>query len=286
IHLEDELLGTGLTSEVEVPYYHGPVWPEAGHNAPALATFSGLACPSRLFIANPLEAERFEQSMSGRPAVLAPQGQHRAVLFSPHPEMGDLVRKWIALDGYVRKYLPIRGPKVMEETLRFYCPEDSQAFRLVLNAVARLRTFARARRDGADRRPTDSISGLVAVERLQSVVDQRMGELIADLNTQEEPWSRLVAGEAERVRGEAHSVFKRLRQAIELLGADADPQVTGELIRLSGEAQQAMQRSPDAPLVERLSFLELPIRLGAAAARLLEADVVVRRAKTQAGAVL
>jgi hypothetical protein len=57
------------------------------------------------------------------------------VLFSPHPEMGDLIRKYIALDGYVRHYLPIRGFATMRDTLRHYRIADSPSFRLVQNAI-------------------------------------------------------------------------------------------------------------------------------------------------------
>lgn len=280
VRLEDEILATGLTPEVEIPYYHGPVWPEAGHNAPSLATFSSMACPSRLFIDNPVQADRFERDMRGRPAVLAPEGTHRAVLFSPHPEMGDLLRKWIALDGYVRKYLPIRGPKVMEETLRFYCPEDSQAFRLVLNAMARLGAFSRPRLHAEDSRIAEYTSARQAVDRLRSAVDTEFQHLLDDLADQRDaPWSKLMAGEAERVRGEAQTIFGRLDRA---LNAEADPQTVNELIRLSGEAMETLRRPADAPIVERLSFLELPVRLGAAATRLLEADAALRTAYAEA----
>jgi len=285
VHLEDQRLATGLTPDVEIPYYHGPVWPAAGHNAPALATFSGLACPSRLFIDNPLQADRFEREMSGRPAVLAPEGAHRAVLFSPHPEMGDLLRKWIALDGYVRKYLPIRGPKVMQETLRFYCPDDSQAFRLVLNAMERLGTFSYTRRNTEHSRTADHALARRAIDRLRSVIDAEFRKLIAEAAAQrDEPWSQLVVAEAERVRGEAQTVFARLDRALDGLGPEADPQTVGELIRLSGEAHQAVRRPAGAPIIERMSFLELPVRLASAAARLLEADAAVRAALAEASA--
>jgi hypothetical protein len=49
--------------------------------------------------------------------------------------MGDLIRKYIALDGYVRHYLPIRGAQTMRDTLRHYRVADAPSFRLVLNAI-------------------------------------------------------------------------------------------------------------------------------------------------------
>ena len=277
VHLDDERLATGLTPDVEIPYYHGPVWPQAGHNAPGLATFSGLACPSRLFIDNPLQADRFERDMNGRPAVLAPEGAHRAVLFSPHPEMGDLLRKWISLDGYVRKYLPIRGPKVMDETLRFYCPDDSQAFRLGLNAVARLDGFSGARKTAEVARTADPASARGAVERLQTAVDTEFGHFITDLTEQRnEAWSQLVKSEAERMRGEARSIFARLGKALDAAAAESDPETVREIIRLAREACEAVRRPAGSPIIERLSFLELPVRLSSAAARLLESDAAIR----------
>ncbi len=129
-------LGLGCPRTIEVPYYHGPVYEEIGPGLTVAATFRALSLPSRLGIDNRLRARRFADEMAGRPAALYADGRRgRAVLFSPHPEMGDLVRKYIALDGYVRKYLPIRGRQTMEETLLAYRPLESPAFRLVLNAA-------------------------------------------------------------------------------------------------------------------------------------------------------
>jgi hypothetical protein len=114
----------------------------------------------RLAIDNPLDRERFEHEMQGKPAILVAHGARgRAVLFSPHPEMGDLIRKYIALDGYVRHYLPIRGAATMRDTLRHYRVTDAPAFRLVLNAVhALLRGEAHSmRKAGASRdEPADA----------------------------------------------------------------------------------------------------------------------------------
>jgi hypothetical protein len=60
--------------------------------------------------------------------------------------MGDLIRKYMALDGYVRRYLPIRGYGTMSDTLRHYRVADAPSFRLVLNAVEELMMHARAPR--------------------------------------------------------------------------------------------------------------------------------------------
>ena len=129
-------LALGCPPTLEVPYYHGPIYDALGDGIDVAATFHALALPGRLAIDNPLDAERFERDMRGKAAILTAAGARgRAVLFSPHPEMGDLIRKYIALDGYVRRYLPIRGFGTMRDTLRHYHVADSPSFRLVHNAV-------------------------------------------------------------------------------------------------------------------------------------------------------
>jgi hypothetical protein len=67
--------------------------------------------------------------------------------------MGDLIRKYIALDGYVRHYLPIRGFGTMRDTLRHYRVADAPSFRLVLNAVHELMVHARSPGESALRSP-------------------------------------------------------------------------------------------------------------------------------------
>ena len=135
LKIEDELFGIGLPPTIDLPYYHGPIYEEWGPGVKSLARFHEHSFAGRLFIDNPLERSFFDREMRGRAAILAADGPRgRAILFSPHPEMGDLVRKYMALDGYVRHYLPIRGKRVMEETLAFYRSTDAPSFRLFLNA--------------------------------------------------------------------------------------------------------------------------------------------------------
>lgn len=130
-------LALGCPPTMEVPYYHGPIYDALGDGLDVAATFHALALPGRLAIDNPLDRKQFEREMKGKPAILiaGDTGRGKAVLFSPHPEMGDLIRKYIALDGYVRRYLPIRGAATMRDTLRHYRVTDAPSFRLVLNAV-------------------------------------------------------------------------------------------------------------------------------------------------------
>lgn len=136
LELRDGSLALGCPPTMEVPYYHGPIYDLLGEGIDVAATFRELTLPGRLAIDNPLDREKFQRDMAGKPAILRTRGPRgRAVLFSPHPEMGDLVRKYIALDGYVRHYLPIRGIATLRDTLRHYRIADSPSFRLVQNAI-------------------------------------------------------------------------------------------------------------------------------------------------------
>ncbi len=135
VDLTPGLLSRGLPPTIDIPYYHGPIWEDVGPGAAIAGRFCALVAPGRIGIDNPLDHERFARDMAGRPAILtAENARGHAILFSPHPEMGDLLRKYTALDGYVRKYLPIRGLDVLRDTIRFFAPSESPSFRLVLNA--------------------------------------------------------------------------------------------------------------------------------------------------------
>src|SRR5215472_17578181 len=148
IALRQGSLSFGCPPTIEVPYYHGPIYDLLGDGIDVAATFHAFALPGRLAIDNPLDREAFDRDLAGRPAILSVAGDRgRAVLFSPHPEMGDLVRKYIALDGYVRRYLPIRGYGTMRDTLRHYRVTDAPSFRLVLNAVHALMTDTHSTRN-------------------------------------------------------------------------------------------------------------------------------------------
>jgi hypothetical protein len=136
IALREGRLAFGCSPTMDVPYYHGPIYDLLGDGIDVAATFHAFVLQGRLAIDNPLDRDLFEREMKGKPAILLANGTRgRAVLFSPHPEMGDLIRKYIALDGYVRHYLPIRGAQTLRDTLRHYRVNDAPSFRLVLNAV-------------------------------------------------------------------------------------------------------------------------------------------------------
>jgi len=139
-------LAHGCPPTMEVPYYHGPIYDLVGPDIDVAATFRELTLPGRLAIDNPLDRDKFDRDMAGNAAILLATGNRgRAVLFSPHPEMGDLIRKYISLDGYVRHYLPIRGFGTMRDTLRHYRVCDSPSFRLVQNAIDELMSMAPAK---------------------------------------------------------------------------------------------------------------------------------------------
>ena len=134
--LDDADLALGLPPTLEIAYFHGPVWDTLGADTQALATFRDYYGHGALFIQNPLSRDIFERDMRGRAAALRSSGRRGAsVLFSPHPEMGDLLRKYMALETYIARYLPIRGDLVMRETLATFRPEESRSFLMILNAV-------------------------------------------------------------------------------------------------------------------------------------------------------
>ncbi|MBL8697841.1 MAG: hypothetical protein JNK67_05695 [Alphaproteobacteria bacterium] len=193
IDIAAPMLGRGLPPSLDLPYYHGPIWDRVGSNSAIAATFAALTLPGRLGIDNPLDHARFVRDMRGKPAVLDAGGlRGEAILFSPHPEMGDLLRKYIALDGYARKYLPIRGLPVLRDTMRFYAPADSPSFRLVANAAHDLTSRPGTRRVPpppveATGGPADAI--VPTLRRVLRTVDPRddadlaplIGEIVGDL---------------------------------------------------------------------------------------------------------
>ena len=188
IAIEPGPLGFGCPPTMEVPYYHGPIYDALGEGLEVAATFQLLALSGRLAIDNPLDRESFERDLAGRPAILTATGRRgRAVLFSPHPEMGDLVRKYISLDGYVRRYLPIRGFGTMRDTLRHYRVADAPSFRLVQNALDALltgaREFPRASAPSTRDTPPAALAALCrgALARLGSFEADEEGELVRDV---------------------------------------------------------------------------------------------------------
>jgi len=191
---------------MEVPYYHGPIYDLLGPGIEVAATFRELALQGRLAIDNPLDRDKFRHDMAGKPAILLATGNRgRGVLFSPHPEMGDLIRKYMALDGYVRRYLPIRGVDTMRDTLRHYRVADSPSFRLVQNAIDELMTTARRTNRSASASPLAVAAGSDDAEN---------GDIIALCRRQADALPDFGAGEeADLLRDVATRVCARIDPA-------------------------------------------------------------------------
>src|SRR5579872_1080860 len=136
LRFEADSIAFGCPPTLEMPYFHGPVFAELDRSTSSAARFDTLVMPGQLFVPNPLDPGFFTREMAGHSAILRAENRRgRAVLFSPNPEMGDLVRKYIALDHYIAHYLPVRGEEVMADTLRHYRPLDAPPWRLILNAI-------------------------------------------------------------------------------------------------------------------------------------------------------
>ncbi len=147
VRLASQLTGWDIE---KTPDFHGPAFDEIGDNCRALGHFRDLVTSGRLFIDNPLTPETFATQMQERIAILSAEGPRgRAILFSPHPEMGDLLAKYMLMESYIPHYLPIRGAQVMQETLTAARADESRAFLLILNAMEMMADGARAVTAGA-----------------------------------------------------------------------------------------------------------------------------------------
>jgi hypothetical protein len=200
-------LALGCPPTMDVPYYHGPIYDALGDGIDAAATFHALALPARLAIDNPLDRESFDRNLKGAPAILAVAGvRGRAVLFSPHPEMGDLVRKYIALDGYVRHYLPIRGFGTMRDTLRHYRVTDAPSFRLVQNAIDALTFEDQVEESRAEDQGHGASADLPALCRHALAQVPQLGDRDEDVLQRE-----VIAGIATRLEAASMELASTLR---------------------------------------------------------------------------
>lgn len=275
LNLDD--FADGVGREIEIPYYHGPSWPSAGTNAHVIATFESLALPSRLFIDNPLDRTKFEADLAGRPAALltgAEAGRGRGVLFSMHPEMGEMVRRHIALDGYVRKFLPIRGEKVLDDTLRHYAPEDAQAFRLIDRAL----DVVAPKERGALRRPADSAEAERISEALTTTAEALRGatnQLAARLEaapSDAKDWSKLVDRDLARVAATGQTAIDQLAAAARTLNGFPDASLATLLPTALADARPVLAALEARTPIEALAMIELPARIAIAAARIVACD--------------
>ncbi len=279
VQLTNTELRGDLPETLELTYYHGPVYDDRNRLSKTLARYAQYVLPSRLLIDNPLERARYETLMQGKPAILEGHAtQGRIIVFSPHPEMGDFVRKGIALDGYIRHYLPLRGFKTMDETLRFYAQEDCLGFRLILNALLRLGVF------NNPPRPTvgdDQASAQLVRDDLSSTLTsiratrQRKSEhLLARLATDEPETVSLIQHELKRQQEQWLAVGKRINAYLTTEGADLH--IFKELTFALRDAAAFLESAPDRSVADGVVSLELPIRLTAACVRLLYCDEILK----------
>jgi hypothetical protein len=279
IAMHEGPLALGCPPTMEVPYYHGPIYDLIGDGIDVAATFHAFALPGRLAIDNPLDRERFDRDMKGKPAIVIADGARgRAVLFSPHPEMGDLIRRYIALDGYVRHYLPVRGAQTMRDTLRHYRVTDAPSFRLVLNAAHMLL------RDAEGARPIGSAdtaqSGPVSEARLDVTplqVCRRALDALRDSGSGEE---------ADLVRDVAAGIGARLAAVSpRLAGVITKPGVAGNLASSWRHLSTTMAEhavGTDATLAQRLMEADLGVSLIECWTRAAEMDRALALAKVAA----
>ncbi|MGD9843832.1 MAG: hypothetical protein AB7U47_00420 [Variibacter sp.] len=247
VALARSVLTLGCPPALDMPYYHGPIYNEVGAGAAVVGRFANLIMPGAVAIGNPLDRALFENGMREHPAILSAEGRRgRAVLFSPHPEMGDLVRKYIAMDGYVRKYLPIRGLPTMRDTLRHYRVSDAPSFRLIANAVAWL---SRSDADEAPRLDRDA-------------QDDARAELVASLQKRGERLD--LSGRTSDEKALALFLRDGLRaRAGAMDGAQAGRSSAhhAALARFAAAAVARLSTEGHLPLTQELMEMELAIAL-------------------------
>lgn len=280
IDIAPSRLSLGCPTTMEMPYYHGPVYDDPGPDARIAARFKDLRFSGRLGIENPLDPLLFQREMAGKPAVIEAAGPRgRAILFSPHPEMGDLLRKYMSLDGYVRKYLPIRGRKVMDETLTFYRALDAPCFRLVLNAVHAL---AADPLPAAEPRPSSSDIERIrdGLALLKSALDESMASLGLSAD---DGFKGLVHDIARRLHADSALAFAALEPPMARLAAGDvwAAQILESWEHVAAHAARALRsdRQSNRSVTQKLLGIELAIRLAQAWGRLAWADLACAPAK-------
>lgn len=265
--LEPGPLAVGCPPTIDVPYYHGPIYDALGPGVEVAARFHALSLSARLAIDNPLDHARFERDMAGKPAILVAAGERgRAVLFSPHPEMGDLIRKYIALDGYVRRYLPIRGFTTMRDTLRHYRVADAPSFRLVLNAVHLLMTTARP----AGRRNCSAADGPLALDDV-AVPCRRAFDALPNFGADD--MAELLRDVAARLRARFDPACERATRV--LAHAEHLMPLVASWRHLASTLAEHFTKPADRTPAQQMMELELAVALLECWTRVAETDLAI-----------
>jgi hypothetical protein len=272
VRFDPDSIAFGCPPTLEMPYYHGPIYAELDRSTWAAADFDRLVMPGHLFVANPLDAGVFAREMRGHAAILRAETRRgRAMLFSPNPEMGDLVRKYTALDQYVARYLPIGGEAAMADTMRHYRPLESPSWRLILNAVHSLML----------REQPPGIAPGAPVPQQPPEPKVRLPAAIAEAAKRlSVPADAPLAGLAESLRDDigerVEAVGKRV-EAVESAFAALNPPAPGIRYLWSGCEAAALaalgeDRGPAQSIAERLAEIETPLVLAEAWCRLGEGE--------------
>jgi len=186
-------------------------------------------------------------------------------------EMGDIVRKYIALDGYVAHYLPIRGETVMADTLKHYRPLDAPSWRLILNAIHSL--MLRYEPPGAMPAPPAPVQPPEPKVRLTAALDIALRRLPLD---DDAPLRTLVGLVRDDLRGRIAELKERLA-TVEAAFSALDPPAPGIRYLWAGcetaaLAAVAAAAKNERPLSERLAAFETALALAEAWCRLGEGE--------------
>lgn len=270
--LGQDSIGFGCPPTMEMPYYHGPIFAELDRAVSSAATFERLVMPGHLFVPNPLDDGFFRREMAGQTAIIRAETRRgRAVLFAANPEMGDIIRKYVALDGYVAQYLPIRGEAAMTDTLRHYRPLDPPCWRLILNAIHSL--MLRFEPPGAMPASPMPAQPPEPRVRLTAALDGALRRLRL---TDDLPLRSLLDTVRDDLRARVGELAGRL-EIVETAFSALDPPALGIRYlwaRCEGAALAAVADAAkkDSPIAERLAEFETALTLAEAWCRLAEAE--------------
>ncbi len=272
LRLGADSIAFGCPPTVEMPYYHGPVFAELDRAVSSAGTFDRLVMPGHLFTANPLDDGFFHHEMAGHTAIIRAESRRgRAVLFSANPEMGDLVRKYIALDGYAARYLAIGGEAAMADTLRHYRPLAPPCWRLILNAIHSL--MLRFEPPGAMPAVPVPPQPPEPKQRLTAVLDTALRRFkLPD----DAPLAGLIDGVRDDTRARVAPLRERLG-VVESAFAMLDPPAPGirylwARCEAAASAMVADATQGDRPVAERLAMFETALVLAEAWCRLAEGE--------------